>query len=49
MTSSTLKQGTFRDRRAPPAATGLAALVRRLVMGWRMRWAAMAAAARVAR
>jgi hypothetical protein len=35
-----LKQSTFHDRRAPPAATGLRALVHRLVMRVRWRWAA---------
>jgi hypothetical protein len=41
MTGWTLKQSTFRDRRPPPAATGLVALVRRLVMRLRWRWAAL--------
>jgi hypothetical protein len=35
-----------RDRRPPPAATGLAAALRRLWMRWRLRWVAMTAAAR---
>jgi hypothetical protein len=40
MTGWILKQSTFRDRRAPPAATGLALLVRRLVMRFAGWWAA---------
>jgi hypothetical protein len=46
MTGWTIRQSPHPRDRAPPAATDLAALVRRALMRLRWRWAALTAAAR---
>jgi hypothetical protein len=50
MTGWIVRQVPHRHNRRPlPAPQGLAAALRRLVTRWRMKWAAMAAAARAGR